>query len=247
VPSTDLCYSKRMDFRISRSKLMGQRGMTYTELLIVIAIVAVLILMLLVSMTKQVSRSRDAQRKADLEKIKVSFEDYYNDNGCYPPIDVLIDCRGTSFKPYMNIIPCDPMTGDPYYYVPLGSDSCGGYRVYAGLESFDDPIIQELSCGGAAGCGYGQQFNYGIAAGLPVYDADAPALPSPPPSPLNSPTPTPSPSPSASPSVFVYACDAAGTCNQYENGHPFLLNCPITFQQSDCNNSCANQSNRCNG
>src|SRR3990167_8847632 len=127
-------------------------GLTLTELLIVISVIALLLLMLLLSLSNQLGRSRDARRKADLERIKVAFEDYYNDRGCYPPPTVLNDCWGTSFRPYLSMIPCDPVTRIPYYYVPVGEDGCDGYRVYAGLEDNQDPIIAELSCSGPAGC-----------------------------------------------------------------------------------------------
>lgn len=221
----------------------SQSGMTLTELLIVVTVVAVLFILLILSMTKQVSRSRDAERKADLEKIKIAFEEYHNDNGCYPPIDVLMNCNSSSFLPYLQAIPCDPISEEPYYYVPLSGDTCNGYRVYAGLENSDDPIIGQLACDGDTGCGYGSNYNYGVSAGVPVYDPDG--------VPPASPDPTPAPTPSP---TYVYACvrgvDEHGqpnaTCNLFEENNPYLGDCPITFPNNgQCQLGCLDSVNWC--
>lgn len=209
-------------------------GFSLIELLIAITVLAILILLVLISLPKQVSRSRDAQRKADLERIKVAFEDYYNDNQCYPPPDVLENCRSNGFQPYLHAIPCDPLSDEPYMYVPLSPDGCRGYRVFSELEVPDDPVIEEMGCEGEQGCGYG--YNYGIAAGVPVLDPTASPLP----------TPTP-PVPSPTGIIYVYACDAAGACNRYEDGHPYLIYCPVTYKSTDCDGQCGNPAVRCGG
>lgn len=219
-------------------------GFSLIELLVIIAILAIIFILLLLSMGKQVPQSRDAERKADLEKIKVAFEDYYNDEACYPPPDVLQNCEGADFRPYLSSIPCDPMSGDPYIYIPLQADGCKGYRVLAGLERDDDPAIAELDCDGVDGCGYGADYNYGVAAGTTVFDPDGEPLPSP--TPVSSPvSPSPSSAPSPSGIIYVYACDNSGVCNQFEVGHPALVNCPVTFPQTDCNSECGNPAVRC--
>lgn len=189
------------------------------ELLVVLAILGVLVILFLMTFRNQVSRSRDSRRKGDLEKIKIAFEEYYNDNGCYPDPTILDQCLGDQLKPYMSVIPCDPMTNQPYEYIPMDSDQCGGYRVLTDLEDNKDPVIEKLGC--SPDCGFGAGYNYGIAVGTGVAgDVVTP-----------SPSPGVSPSPGASPSgpVYVYACDRNGECNQYSQGHPFLVNCPITW------------------
>lgn len=234
------------------------------ELLIVIAVVAFLLLILYLLSQTQLGRSRDAVRKADLERIKIAFEDYYNDNGCYPDADVLQDCRGTSFQPYLPLIPCDPLTKQPYIYVPYEENQCGGYRVYSILEDQNDPQIVQLGCDGPLACGIGEPYWYGIAAGIPVFHSnfDFSSLPTPTPSPTTTaspsptstptPTPTPEPTPPTSPTptpdpVYVYACDVAGFCNIYDIDNPFLATCPQTYSNPLCDNQCDNPANRCGG
>jgi type II secretory pathway pseudopilin PulG len=214
------------------------------ELLIVIAIVVILFVVLLLSLRTQVSRGRDAERKTDLERIKVAFEDYYNDNNCYPGEGVLEHCESADLQPYLQSIPCDPLDGQPYLYVPLSSDNCEGYRVYTGLEATGDPSIEEVGCDQEDGCGYGADYNYGISSGVAVYDEDATPFPSPSPSsaPASS-NPSPSVSPSASP-LYEYACDNDGVCNRYNHGEA-PDSCPVTFLSSDCDNGCGDPVVRC--
>ncbi|MBD3279271.1 MAG: hypothetical protein GF390_01005, partial [Candidatus Pacebacteria bacterium] len=66
------------------SKDSSQAGLTLIELLVIVTIIAVVLILLVLSIPRQLGRARDSQRKSDLEKIKVAFEDYYNDHHCYP-------------------------------------------------------------------------------------------------------------------------------------------------------------------
>jgi len=207
-----------------------KNGFSMIELLAIVAIIAISILALMFFLRNQNSRGYDARRKADLEMIEVAFEDYFNDNDCYPDSDVLDICEDRSFQPYLKSIPCDPVSGNPYAYEPVAG--CGGYRAYAILQDSEDPVIEKLGCNGPEGCGAasGVEYNYGISVGVPLYGGGASEFPSPSPSP-----------------IWVYACDSSGICNQFQEGHPSLKSCPITFPQSNCQNSCASVSNRCTG
>ncbi len=156
-------------------------GLSMTEVLIVVAIIGVLFVALMGMLRgKQIDRARDSQRKDDLQKIKVAFEEYYSDNGCYPPPDILKDCSGTGLRPYLSSIPCDPLN-DPYVYMPYPStaNTCKGFRVYTALQWQEDPVISQLNCIG--GCGLpadtasqqgavydASSYNYGVSEGTPV-------------------------------------------------------------------------------
>jgi len=205
-------------------------GITLIELLIVVSLLSLIILFSIWMYSKQLARSHDANRKADLEKIRISFEDYYNDNNCYPGPEVLSSCNAGSFSPYLSSIPCDPVNKTPYLYKPL-DDPCQGYRVYADLEDDTDPVISVLKCNTAQGCGFG--YDYGISAGTPVAVTVA-----------ASPTPTATPRPSGV--IYVFAC-AGYVCNRWEEGHPYLENCPKTFKSSDCDRACGDMANHCVG
>jgi prepilin-type N-terminal cleavage/methylation domain-containing protein len=228
------------------------RGLSLIELLIAVAIVALLIIAVLVAMRLQLSRSRDARRKGDLDKIKIAFEDYYNDNGCYPAASVLEECDSSSFAPYLAKIPCDPQNKQAYVYLPLSGNACKGYRILAALEDPKDPAIAKIGCDTACGCGYGSAYNYGVSAGVSVASDTCEPLASPVPSPIPSPSPvvptpsvapvTPSPTPSGQPTpspIYEYACDPSSqhVCNAYDIG-TVPSYCPRSYPTAmDCQNA----------
>jgi general secretion pathway protein G len=215
-------------------------GFTMIEVLVAMTLVGIMSAAGVVALQSTQVKARDAQRKGHLEKIRTAFEDYYNDNDCYPPAGALATCQGTSLRPYLDEVPCDPLTGEAYLYNPL-SNRCSGYRVHAGLENTQDDSIARLNCDTDEGCGYDPGLNYGVSAGVPVADPTG-VLTGGEDDGESSPTPTPPSGP-----IYVYACDSAGVCNQFQEGHPFLVNCPVTFPASNCNNECGNTALRCGG
>lgn len=133
------------------------RGLTLVELLIVGSILAVLLtITVLVFLQSQPQRGRDARRKADLSKIQVKLEDYYNDRNCYP-----FSIYGDEFKPYMDPISQDP-DGSPYSYYPEQVTCPSFYRMYTTLEYEKDAIIEKLGC--TSGCGPSGTYTYGVSS-----------------------------------------------------------------------------------
>lgn len=137
----------------NKTKKNRQKGLTLIELLIVVALFLILLIALFRAFGGSLNRTRDAQRKSDLKSIKLAFEDYYNDYQTYPPEEYLADCGGESLKPYLGSVPCDPILGEPYVYIPYpgSGDNSDGYRVMSILDDLSDPIIEKLGCVG--GCG----------------------------------------------------------------------------------------------
>lgn len=205
-------------------KIRLQSGFSLVEFLVVVAIVAIFILIFLFLLTPKVDQARDAERKGDLEKIKIAFEDYFNDNLCYPSDDVLENCGGTGFQPYIERIACDPITDEPYKYVPVEGNNCKGYRIFATLQNTADPDIKNFE----------SPYNYGISVGVPLGDFPIPV-----------PTPVSSPASSPDTGPFVYACDASGVCNQFSITNPRLDDCPVTYTQTNCSNACGDTANWC--
>lgn len=209
---------------------MGKsRGFTLTELLIVIAIVALLLMLGFTNWRRQVDRSFDARRKDDLQKIQRAFEEYYNDNRCYPPVATLADCGGAGLSPYLKRIPCDPEGQKPYFYKPLeGGDICQGYRLLVSLSDLGDQDISRVGCSPIAGCGFGIPYNYGISMGGAV-----PATGFVPP---EGPTPTTGP-------TYWWACSTLGNCNliadpdcepRYQSAAACNMNCVVSQQVITC-------------
>lgn len=238
----------RRALRTLREKISNPRGLSMIELLIVIVIISTLFLIFMMMIRSNIFRAHDAERKAHLEKMAVAFEEYYNDEGCYPPPEIIEDCGGDAFDPYLDRVPCDPVSGDPYLYVP-NEDRCSGYRLYATLADTEDPDVERLSCDGACGCGFGPEYNYGVSSGVTV-DTDeclADTLPSP--SPDSSPdpdaSPDSSPESSASPDNDVFACTTANACNQYSEGNSILEGCTTYDTANLCTTAIQNNGDVC--
>ena len=204
------------------------KGLTLMEILIVVAIIALILVFLLINFKTQIDKGYDAQRKNDLTGIRKAFEEYYNDHDCYPPADILNTCGGTQLQPYLTKIPCDPSSKQPYLYVPEGN-VCAGYRTCTQLRVDSDPDIGALGCNPVTGCGWGEGYNYCISSGVSVTAAGF--------DPMALPTPTSAPPPGG------YACSPGGVCNSY--GPPWIWMCPITFADPNCLNLCGPLANRC--
>lgn len=159
---------------MSRSK-----GVTLIEVLIVMAILAVLILAGFVAVMQYLPKARDAKRKSDLVKLKQVFQDYYNDNGEFPPAAVLDEyCtsrQNTYLTTYLKQLPCDPLTKKAYLYQPYKEDDASiwnkGFRILTKLENLKDPVIVDVNCSPTDGCGLGaglESYVYGVSEGVPV-------------------------------------------------------------------------------
>lgn len=204
-----------------------KKGFTLIELLIVIAIIVIIFLILLTNLRTQLQKANDGKRKTDLYKIQKSFEEYYNDNQCYPGTGILDVCAGNGLSPYLSKIPCDPVKKTPYYYSPEASSACNGYRVCAILENLADPDILNAGCNPVTGCGVAPGYNYCVSVGVSPNtftgggDGGSGSE-----TPASGATPTPTPEPGN------YACSPGGGCNNYAD--PSQAGCPVTYKLAGC-------------
>ena len=243
----DMMYDKTMKKRVF---VRLPKGFSLGELLIVIAIVALLAIVIIMAYQHQVAKAHDAKRLDHLATFRVTFEDYYNDHGCYPSKEMWDNectCDGNCLTPYMNSFFCDPVKGSKYYYYPFTGedgvtpDPCKGYRLYTKLDDESDSSITTVGCSPTGGCGSGAlaSYNYGIAMGGSLYDGTA--------APATTTTPTVYISPGCASAGGPHACDKGGTCNGFDvldfsNGR-----CSVGFATGQCciNTGCP-ASIRCN-
>ncbi len=148
-------------------KLLGyfrrQAGFTLIELIVVMAILAILAGALWGNFFSSITKGRDSRRKQDLESVTKALELYFNDNKAYP---TALPAAATPFLHpsdqnvvYMQRLPQDPSyPGADYCYMSDGTY----YKYYAKLENLSDPKIftTPVACplGGVPG------YNYGISS-----------------------------------------------------------------------------------
>jgi prepilin-type N-terminal cleavage/methylation domain-containing protein len=126
---------------------------TLVELLITLSIVAILAIVALLYLRGQTLKGNDARRKADIERIRVAVEEYEKDHDCYPQY---VNCgtnQSQPIYPYLNNVPCDPITNASYMYNYPDTTCPGWYRFYSKLEFTKDPVV-------TPGIGPNSAYNY---------------------------------------------------------------------------------------
>ena len=145
------------DNEFMKKSWLSSQGFTMVELMIVIAIIAVLTTIGIGGYSSSIKRSRDTVRKSDIEAISQALTLYRMDWGRYPTKEEYIDQGGAAMtnngKSFASYIPWkslfDPssrtldMAGEPYVYfcgtgsgvAGTGAPRCRQFMVCALLES----------------------------------------------------------------------------------------------------------------
>lgn len=175
-----MTVQRRITTNFQRTIFKNPSGFTIIELLIFITILALLFLVSALFAPTYLKKARDAKRKADLEKIKVTLYDYYFDENCFPK--TLPGCNeGLSVDGtvYFNNFPCDPK-GNGYGYQVEEEDCSQWFKILANLENIQDTDIDKVGC--RHGCGLQCEYNYGLSStnirlnsGCVVYYACSPS------------------------------------------------------------------------
>jgi general secretion pathway protein G len=120
-PSASVSVTPHSALRISHSN-----GFTLLELMIVMAIMGVLITIAQPSLKQSIVRARESVLKEDLFQMREAIDQYYADNGKYPPaVNDLINLQERS-KSYLREIPKDPFTGAADWITVAAEEESGG-------------------------------------------------------------------------------------------------------------------------
>lgn len=123
--------------RICTQSRSGQRGFTLLEIIIVVAIIAILSTVVAVNFMGEPEKARVARAKQDVSSLVSALQLYKLDNFSYPSTQQGLDALKTrpsgspaapNWKPYVSSLPTDPW-GKPYQYLIPGQH--GEFDVYS--------------------------------------------------------------------------------------------------------------------
>ena len=213
-----------------------QKSLAFTtmELLVTVAILLILFaIFLYFGPFKQIDKAHDADRKKDLERLSIAFEDYNNDHYCYPTQEMINNCDSDDLSPYLDSIPCDPTLKVPYQLI-VSPDSCPqNFIIFALLQNESDPEGNEYSCYSV----HSPESDTDEETNCTIYFGSGSDTPTP------TPTDTPSPTPEYNTYYYCSGSDGEfGNCTEIPAGKTCS---PLYGDDPWCNNECGNPSNTC--
>lgn len=110
----------------------NKSGFTLIELMVVMAVIAILLSIALPRYFASLEKSREAVLHQDLSLLRETLDKYYGDKGKYP--DALDDLVSSK---YLRTVPVDPITGSNATWVsipPDTPDKGGVYDVRSGAQ-----------------------------------------------------------------------------------------------------------------
>ena len=119
-------------------------GFTLLELIIVIAIVGILAAIAMPAMKNLPTRANEAVLKTDLRTMRDTIDQFYGDQGHYPPtLEALVD------EGYLRFIPIDPFTDSAETWVVEYEDPLDGdlFPAETDLPEGGEPGIIDVHSG----------------------------------------------------------------------------------------------------
>jgi prepilin-type N-terminal cleavage/methylation domain-containing protein len=113
-----------------------RNGFSLTEILVVMAIIAVLFTVSVFMLRINRQKTRDAKRVSDIRQIQVALEMHYNDENRYPSqIQTGAPIAGeTTGIVYMMSVPADPLGTGEYIYQYNSESPYDSYAISFRLE-----------------------------------------------------------------------------------------------------------------
>ena len=106
--------------RSSRIEAVHRKGFTLVELLVVVAIMALLLAIVAPRYFDSLDRAKEAALKTNLRVMREALDKYKADTGQWPvALHMLVEAR------YLQSVPADPMTEQADTWILTGGESSG--------------------------------------------------------------------------------------------------------------------------
>lgn len=149
------------------NKMSAERGFTLIEMMVVVAIIAVLVAILVPNFIRARSQAQTAACQSNLKEIATAAELYYTDNSTYPGDgsgSIAVTASSTQFSTYLKQTPVDPSVGP-------GSDAAHQYAFTSTRDS-SGVWSYTISCPGSHDPGTLQSFAPGTTNTKIKYQSD---------------------------------------------------------------------------
>ncbi len=136
---------------------VSQRGFTLVELMVVVAIIALLAAVVIPNFVHARAQAAVSQTEANMKQIATALEVYYGDHQDYPNAGTAVvpQLFGGSINPYLTVTPVNALGRQQYTYAYVGSAS-GVPPHYTLIDpgKYDPTTLSNLTkgAGSAAGC-----------------------------------------------------------------------------------------------
>ena len=111
----------------------GERGFTLIEMMIVVAIIAILVAILVPNFMRARAQAQTAACEANLKEIATALELYQTDHQQYPDVTAATNVTSTepNIGPYLRQTPIDPVapTGNYTYQVTNPGSGTAAYTI----------------------------------------------------------------------------------------------------------------------
>lgn len=135
----------------------SQRGFTLVELMVVVAIIALLAAIVIPNFVHARAQASVSQTEANMKQIATALEVYYTDHQDYPATGTVVkpELFGGTTNPYLTITPVNAIGRQQYTYgyVPTANGVPPSYTL-SDPSKYDPTTLSNLTqgAGGAAGC-----------------------------------------------------------------------------------------------
>lgn len=146
----------------------SERGFTLIEMMIVVAIIAILVTILVPNLMRARSQAQTAACEGNLKEIATALELYETDHDEYPQSGN-VDASNTDLLPYVEQVPVDPAAGPgkPYTYTVTTSDDAAPSYIITCPGTHDPATLQSINQGDTTAT----HIQYGSQSGFSAVDS----------------------------------------------------------------------------